>query len=171
MTRDQKCPCLNKGCVCNFNRKHPFHQSLLTADECILKTCELHRPQREPTELEKMAKRIEELSKEIQALKTTMRIQKTTTDGIVQQLRTTVTVNKKEVETIIDCGADVNYVNEEWCKRQRFQIKTQGFGDVKGFDGKRKKVSTRTVTVTFHSSYKENTNDNCSRYSQRRETM
>jgi hypothetical protein len=82
-----------------------------------------------------------------------------------------VTVNKKEVETIIDCGADVNYVNEEWCKRQRFQIKTQGFGDVKGFDGKRKKVPTRTVTVTFHSSYKENTNDNCSRYSQRRETM
>jgi hypothetical protein len=40
----------------------------------------------------KMAKRIEELSKEIETLKTTMKIQKTTTDGIVQQLRTSDSV-------------------------------------------------------------------------------
>jgi hypothetical protein len=149
MIRDDKCPCLNKGCVCNFSRRHPFHKSLLNDDECVLKTCGLHRPQKEPSELEKIAARIEELSKEIEMLKTNMKIQKTTTDGIVPQLKTTVKVNRKEIEAIVDCGADVNYANEEWCKKEGFLIKTHGFGNVKSYDGKRKKVPIQTVNIPF----------------------
>lgn len=110
----------------------------------MLKTCSIHLTKRkEDNGLDKLKEKVEELTNEIKALKTAMKICKTTTDEIVPQLKTKVIINKREVEVTVNSGADVNYVNEEWCEQQKFQVKTQGYGWVKSYNGRWKKVPKR----------------------------
>ena len=48
-------------------------------------------------------------------------------------------------EKVIDCGADVDYINKEWCQKKGFKkIKRIRFGKVKGFDGKKKRFENST---------------------------
>jgi hypothetical protein len=35
-------------------------------------------------------------------------------------------VNRQKINTTIDCGADVNYINEKWCEDQGFKTRIQG---------------------------------------------
>jgi retrotransposon gag protein/zinc knuckle protein len=149
LLRDRKCPCLSRGCVCSLNRKHPFHGALLKADDCVIKTCNIHQKKEEKeNELERLKERIEELTNEIKMLKAA-KIGKTTMKEVVPQLKSKVMINRKEIEVTVDCGADVNYVNRKWCEQQRFQVKTQGYGWVKSYDGKWKNVPKQTTNIAF----------------------
>ena len=52
-----------------------------------------------------------ELNKQI------MKLQMVTTEEVnVKQLDIQVKVGNETIAAIVDCGADVDYINEEWCR-------------------------------------------------------
>jgi hypothetical protein len=46
----------------------------------------------------------------------------------VKQIDVQVKVGNETIAAIVDCGADVDYVNEEWCKRKDSQLQKQAKG-------------------------------------------
>jgi gag-polyprotein putative aspartyl protease len=67
----------------------------------------------------------------------------------VKQIDIRVKVGNETVTAIVDCGADADYINEEWCEKKNFPIKDIGDGWMEGFDGKRKKTKLRDAEVKF----------------------
>jgi hypothetical protein len=52
-------------------------------------------------------------------------------------------VGKTTIMAVIDSGADINYVNEEWCNEKRIPYKMTGWGWIKGYSGE--KVRTKIL--------------------------
>jgi hypothetical protein len=72
-----------------------------------------------------------------------------TSEMKVKQIDVEVNVGNKTINAIIDCGADVDYANEKWCKDQRFPIHNIGEGWMEGYDGKKTKVQLQEVEIEF----------------------
>ena len=64
-----------------------------------------------------------------------IRVQKTTTGEPTQQMETTIRVNNRMETAIIDSGADINYVNKEWCIQNGIEYQVTGYGKIKAYDG------------------------------------
>jgi aspartyl protease len=67
----------------------------------------------------------------------------------VKQLDIQVKVGNETITAIVDCGADVDYVNEEWCKKKGFPVTETGDGLMRGFDGRqtRAKIHRNQIQV------------------------
>jgi hypothetical protein len=48
-----------------------------------------------------------------------------------------VKVGKSTITAVIDSGADINYVNEQWCKEERIPYKMTGWGWIKSYNGEK----------------------------------
>lgn len=99
-----------------------------------------------------------------------MRIRKTSTaksDGRQIDVETK-TLRKKE-KAIIDCGADIDYVNEKWCTEKKLPVKIIGKGLIKGLTAKGpKEISRKHRSV---SGYKGNFKDRNSEFYRKPETI
>ena len=60
----------------------------------------------------------------------------------VKQIDINVKVGNESITAVVDCGANVDYVNEAWCKEKKFPITDIGKGWMEGFDGKQTKNQT-----------------------------
>jgi hypothetical protein len=67
----------------------------------------------------------------------------------VQQIDIKVKVENETIMAIVDCGANVDYVNEAWCEKMKFPIKEMGQGWMEGYDAKRTKVKLREAEIKF----------------------
>ena len=77
------------------------------------------------------------------------KIQQTNTEEKESQMHIPVRVKQQETMALIDCGADINYVNEDWCKTKEFRITHAGFGNVQGFDGKKTRIPIKETVIPF----------------------
>jgi Retrotransposon gag protein len=138
----QRCPCFRKGCLCNFDSRHPFYEELLfpPANERVkdeLDTMVEGLKRRNAYEMERLKKEI-----------TRVRMADTS-DNKAKQIEIRVKVGNEDVTAIIDCGADIDYINQEWCEERNFKQRTVGEGWIEGFDGERKKTKVRDAEVKF----------------------
>ena len=70
-----------------------------------------------------------------------MKLQMVTTEEVnVKQLDIQVKVGKETIPAIVDYGADVDYINEEWCRQKEFPVEEIGNGWMEGFDGKQTRI-------------------------------
>jgi hypothetical protein len=116
-------------------------------DECLQSLCDLNQGDTKE-DLSTMRKQIENLIQQIDYLSMN-RIQQTNTEEKESQIHVTINVKRQETMALIDCGADINYVNEEWCKTKGFRTTHAGFGNVQGFDGKRTRVPIKETVIPF----------------------
>jgi aspartyl protease len=57
-------------------------------------------------------------------------IRKVESEEILTQLSVKVKVNNKTVETIIDSGATINYINKEWSEKMKLMSEDSGIGNI-----------------------------------------
>jgi hypothetical protein len=67
----------------------------------------------------------------------------------VKQIDIRVKVGKETITAIVDCGANVDYVNRKWCEERGFTITEVGQGWMEGYDGEQKKVKLQEAEVKF----------------------
>jgi hypothetical protein len=67
----------------------------------------------------------------------------------VKQIDINVKVGNETITAIVDCGANVDYVNEAWCEEMKFPIREMGQGWMEGYDAKRTKVKLREAEIKF----------------------
>jgi Retrotransposon gag protein/gag-polyprotein putative aspartyl protease len=141
----QECPCFRKGCLCNFSSKHIFRKELLTAP-------------RKENDISDLRERIKNLTVEQERLWTNTISLGTRIDKIrmgrnsgstTKQFTIKINIGGKETEAVVDCGADVNYVNAKWCEQMKFTTEEKGEGWVQSFDGRKRKTPITDVTVNF----------------------
>jgi hypothetical protein len=60
-----------------------------------------------------------------------------------------VKVGKETITAIVDCGANVDYINRKWCEEKGFAITEAGQGWMEGYDGEQKKVKLQEAEVKF----------------------
>jgi hypothetical protein len=137
----QRCPCLRRGCRCNYDNNHPFHEALLSPPANVsvvdalkdtIRTLENH--------VINSNKREKELRERVH------RIRQTTTkqEG---QMTTEVRVGKSTITTVIDSGADINYVNKQWCEEMKIPYKMTGWGWIKSFRGEKTRTKVLEANI------------------------
>jgi hypothetical protein len=67
----------------------------------------------------------------------------------MKQIDIQVKVKSETIKAIVDCGANVDYVNEEWCEKKGFPMKEIGQGWMEGYDGERKRVKLQEAEIKF----------------------
>jgi hypothetical protein len=67
----------------------------------------------------------------------------------VKQIEINVKVGNEAITAVVDCGANVDYVNEAWCKEKKFPVKDIGQGWMEGYNGKQTKVKLQEAEVKF----------------------
>ena len=60
-----------------------------------------------------------------------------------------VTVNGRKVPAIIDCGANVNYVNKTWSEEIGIKAKDYGEATVKAYSGREIKERLSIASIKF----------------------
>jgi hypothetical protein len=86
-------------------------------------------------------KTLQELDKNIAKLRKV-----STKDSEVDQIDIEVTVGNETISAVIDCGANVDYVNEAWCKAKGFEL---GEGCMEGFDGRLTQMKLKEAVIPF----------------------
>jgi hypothetical protein len=137
----QKCPCLRRGCLCNYDNQHPFQEALISPPtntriiEVLRKTIkdlEEHQEKRKMYEWR--------LKNEIMNIRQTK-----TTQG--KQLSIKVKVGKATITSIIDSGADINYVNKNRCDERKIHYKMIGWGWVQGYSGRKTRTKILEANI------------------------
>jgi hypothetical protein len=64
-------------------------------------------------------------------------------------METTIRVNNETETAIIDSGADINYVNKEWCEKNGIEYQITGYGKIRAYDGSIVQELIRNATVEF----------------------
>jgi hypothetical protein len=154
MLRNDKCPCLRRGCICGMNQRHQFHRGLLTVKQCQNEQCTLHDDETTTVyeldkEVEIFRREIQQATKELRNLRGTYRIGKIAESSQTKQMEATVSVFGKEMKTIIDSGADINYVNRRWCEEKGIRYKETGFGKIRAYDDTYVQDYIRKTTFEF----------------------
>jgi chaperonin cofactor prefoldin len=131
ITNAQKCPCLRRGCQCNYDNSHPFHEALLSPPANISVVDALKETiERLESHVASSNKREKELREGIRKIRMVSSEQK-------GQLLTEVKVGKATITAVIDSGADINYVNEQWCKEEKIPYRMTGWGWIKSYKGEK----------------------------------
>jgi Retrotransposon gag protein len=151
---NDKCPCLKKGCVCGMNPEHQFHQGLLTVNQCWDDKCTLHDTRGITNfdigqEMNEFREEIRQVTEELRNLKEIGRIRSVTGNSQTKQMEAKVSVYGKEVEAIIDSGADINYVNRRWCDKEGIRYRNTGFGKIRAYDDSYTQDFVRKATFEF----------------------
>lgn len=115
LLKAQECPCLRRGCLCNFSNDHPFQEHLVIPQENNAVVEDLKETIRK---LEENQERDQKLKRELK--KNIASIKMTGTTGGAEQIDVEVKVGNASMMAIIDCGADVDYINEKMVRRERF---------------------------------------------------
>ena len=152
---NDKCPCLRRGCICGFDKRHLLHRELVTMRQCFDEECTDHEP--ETTDIYEMDQEVAIFRKEVQSatkeikdlVEQVIRVRGTTTEGPVRQMETTIRINDKKEAAIIDSGADINYVNKEWCEQNGIDYQITGYGKIKAYDGSTVQEEIRKATIEF----------------------
>jgi hypothetical protein len=58
-------------------------------------------------------------------------------------------VKGTKIAAIVDCGADVDYVNEAWCRQMGYKITEEGECLMRGYDGKQKRAMILRASIEF----------------------
>jgi gag-polyprotein putative aspartyl protease len=69
--------------------------------------------------------------------------------GIGRQLSKIVIINGRKVPAIIDCGANVNYVNKAWSEGIGIKAKDYGEASVKAYSGREIKERLSIASIRF----------------------
>ena len=137
----QKCPCLRRGCRCNYDNRHPFQDALLSlptntniieALRETIKRLEDHRKKGETYE--------QELRNEVYRIRQTKL-------RLGSQMTTKVKVGKTTITAIIDSGADINYVNKKWCDKMQIPYKMTGWGWIKSYKGEKSRTNILEANI------------------------
>jgi hypothetical protein len=67
----------------------------------------------------------------------------------VKQIDIQVKVGKETITAIVDCGANVDYINKKWCEEKGFTVTEAGQGWMEGYDGEQKRVKLQEAEVKF----------------------
>ena len=67
----------------------------------------------------------------------------------VKQIDVQVRVGKETITAVVDCGANVDYVNKEWCEKKGFPVTEIGQGWMEGYDGEQKRVKLQEAEIKF----------------------
>ena len=141
ITNAQKCPCLKRGCQCSYDNGHPFHRALLTPPanvnviDALKETIE--RLERDVAASNKREREIRERTRKIRMVSTEQK----------GQLSVGVKVGKITITAIIDSGADINYINEQWCRERKIPYKMTGWGWIKGYNGERTRTKILEASI------------------------
>jgi len=136
--KTQQCPCFRNGCLCNFSEAHPFRNSLLYPSGYEGEVNELLNT---INEAEKWIRETEERTQTLRMVKNI--------EPNVKQIDIRVKVRKATIAAIVDCGADVDYINKAWCERQKFPIRELGDGWMEGYDAKKTRTKLQDAEVKF----------------------
>ena len=119
----QKCPCLRRGCRCNYENEHPYHEALLTLPANISVVNALKETiERLENHVVSSNKREKELREKTQKIRMVSSEQK-------GQLLTKVKVGKTTITAVVDSGAtadDLDHQSEMkfWCNKFRSALLT-----------------------------------------------
>jgi hypothetical protein len=137
----QECPCLRRGCLCNYDNQHPFQEALVSPPTNARIIGVLRKTIKDLEEHQEKRKMYEwRLKDEIMNIRQTK-----TTQG--KQLSIKVKVGKTTITSIIDSGADINYVNKNWCDERKIHYKMIGWGWVRSYNGKKTRTKILEANV------------------------
>ena len=149
ITNAQVCPCLRRGCQCNYDNKHPFHEALLSPPANVSVVDALKGTiERLESHVANSNRREKEFRERIQKIRQVSTEQK-------GQLLTEVKVGKSTITAVIDSGADINYANEQWCREQEIPYKMTGWGWIKSYNGEktRTKILEANIKIRVQGRY------------------
>jgi hypothetical protein len=75
-----------------------------------------------------------------------LRIRHTTT-RIGSQMTVKAKVGKETIKTIIDSGADINYVNKKWYDKMKIPYKMTGWGWIKSYKGEKSRTNILEANI------------------------
>jgi hypothetical protein len=135
IVNNDRCPCLRKGCACGFKRT-PI-SSGLNYHETMLR--EMRKPQRRKDNDSGPRSRSGNIPKRNESGdKRSPGIGGKYSQNPWDDQRNTSSTNRhyrrhkrKEEKAIIDNGADVNYLNQEWCDKEKIRYEISGYGKIK----------------------------------------
>jgi hypothetical protein len=141
----QKCPCFRNGCLCNFSNAHPYRENLLIPPGNLRTVKNLEDTRKLWEDIKQESSRtLHELEENITKLR------KVSTESSEEdQIDINVRVGKEDVTAIIDCGANVDYVNEAWCRARGFKEEELGRGSMEGYDGSITRIKLREAEIPF----------------------
>lgn len=144
MRNAQKCPCLRIGCICGFDKRHPFHLEMSSNQTCVSWYCRSHNAERKAVEASKIKTEIDQLTKKINNWKIgKAKEEKTST------MKIGIEVGGQPTIAEIDCGATVNFANRQWTEKQGLLVTGEGTAVVTLFDGTEKEVLKRSTEISF----------------------
>ena len=123
--------------------------------QCLSDECTDHEPETTNVyeldqEVAIFRREVQNATKEIQGLMgEIIGIRQTTAGEPTRQMETTIRVNNKTETAIIDSGADINYVNKEWCTQNGIEYQVTGYGKIKAYDGSYVQGLIRKATTEF----------------------
>jgi len=132
LRNNDNCPCLRKGCICGTS-----HEVETTTVYDLDKEVSIFREQ------------IQKATKEIQDFRSMHKISGISGETPTKQMETTVRVLDEDTKSIIDSGADINYVNKEWCSRKGIHYKVTGYGKIKAYNETFVEDYVRKTTFEF----------------------
>jgi hypothetical protein len=154
LLRNDYCPCFRKGCICGISSEHHFHRGLFTMKQCLNEQCNLHDMETTTVyDLDKevaiFRKEIQKATDELRNFKETHKIRGIAGETPTRQMETTIRILGEDTEAIIDSGADINYVNKNWCRQKGIQYQITGYGKIRAYDDTYVQDYVRKATFEF----------------------
>src|ERR1700722_8383515 len=142
----QECPCFRNGCLCNFSERHTYKKELLVPPG---KTEVLRNLEETKRVWQSIKEESEQTLAKLRENITNLHMVSTEDDEQVPQIDIKVKVGETTIAAVVDCGADVDYVNEDWCRQKGFPITESGEGIMRSFNGKQTRAKVRKTEIKF----------------------
>jgi gag-polyprotein putative aspartyl protease len=145
MKQAQKCPCLRLGCICNLSQQHDYHKGIIPLTMCTHRNCKIHKAEIEER-FQRIPHELNEIHRQLN-LNRVFTIQQVSSSDIEEHLRISVTIAGQEISAIIDSGANINYVNAQWCREQGIKSRPVGNRTIRAYDGRDIQENVRETTM------------------------
>jgi Retroviral aspartyl protease len=171
----QKCPCLRKGCTCQYSEKHPYHFDLCGAQNCLNDTtCKPHRNWRKIWRIHSEMGSVKNSDGEAMIrdqLQSAEQIAKglgkynheeyeiRMVQGDESAIKIRIQVNGKQGNALIDSGSTENFISRKFAKGLVKEIESQGNMTVTRFDGTQVQFPIRKAIVSYRIQGQEYTDE------------
>jgi hypothetical protein len=131
--------------LCGYNKEHPYHEALLVPPGNI-RTVKNLEETRElwiniKAESEETLRKLNE---------NVTKLRKASAENTEEeQIDIKIKLKDTTISAIIDCGANVDYVNQAWCEAQGFEIYEVGSGSMEGYDGRTTRMKLKETEIKF----------------------
>jgi hypothetical protein len=86
-------------------------------------------------------------------------VKKVNNGAIHSQISAEILVKGRRIQALIDCRANINYINRKWCEEMRIESESRGEGTIRAYTGEKVKEDISIATLDFIIQRQEHTQE------------